>query len=59
MRRPMPPMLSRLRIKARTAVTVVIEMAVMEMVRMEMVEMEMVEMEIQMRMVDVIGLLLE
>ncbi|GKG50668.1 hypothetical protein Tco_0538792, partial [Tanacetum coccineum] len=29
-----------LRIKARTAVTAIMEMAVMEMVRMEMVEME-------------------
>ncbi|GJW89870.1 putative reverse transcriptase domain-containing protein [Tanacetum coccineum] len=47
MRRPMPPMLSRLRIKARMAVTAIMEIAVIEMVRMEMVEME-----IQMRMVE-------
>ncbi|GJR73805.1 putative reverse transcriptase domain-containing protein [Tanacetum coccineum] len=40
MRRHVPPMLSRLRIKARTAVTAIMEMAIMEMVRMEMVEME-------------------
>nr|GEU63631.1 putative reverse transcriptase domain-containing protein [Tanacetum cinerariifolium] len=46
-----PPMLSRLRIKARTEVTVIMKMTVMEMVRMEM--------EIQMRMVERIDQLLE
>nr|GEY07311.1 hypothetical protein [Tanacetum cinerariifolium] len=47
MRRLVPPMLSRLRIKARTDVTEIMEMVVIEMVRMEMVEME-----IQMKMVE-------
>ncbi|GJT78664.1 putative reverse transcriptase domain-containing protein [Tanacetum coccineum] len=46
----------RLKIKAKTAMTVIIEMVEMEMVEMEMVEMEMVEMEmvkwkIQMRLI--------
>ncbi|GKB64018.1 hypothetical protein Tco_0920204 [Tanacetum coccineum] len=54
MRRPVPPMLSRLRIKAITTMTAIMEMTVIEMVKMEMVGME-----IQMRMVEVIGLLLE
>ncbi|GJY49687.1 hypothetical protein Tco_0439643 [Tanacetum coccineum] len=54
MRRPVPPMLSRLKTKAKMAV-----MATMEMVEMEMMEMKMVEMRIQMRMVEVIDLLLE
>nr|GEX31995.1 retrovirus-related Pol polyprotein from transposon 17.6 [Tanacetum cinerariifolium] len=49
MRRPVPPMLSRLRIKAKTEVTAIMEMAVIELVRMEMVEME-----IQMKMIEVI-----
>nr|GEU75730.1 copia protein [Tanacetum cinerariifolium] len=49
MRQPVLPMLSRLKVKAKTTV-----MAIMEMVKMEMVEMEMemVEMEIQMRMIE-------
>nr|GFD02408.1 hypothetical protein [Tanacetum cinerariifolium] len=59
----------RLKIKAKMAVMAIMEMVVMEMVememaeiemeKMEMVEIEMVEMRIQMRMVEVIGLLLE
>ncbi|GKG54812.1 hypothetical protein Tco_0562799, partial [Tanacetum coccineum] len=49
----------RLRIKARMSMTAIMEMAVMEMAVMEMVRMEMVEMEIQMRMVEVIEMLLE
>nr|GEW36464.1 putative reverse transcriptase domain-containing protein [Tanacetum cinerariifolium] len=48
MRRPMLPMLSRQKTKAKTVVT-----AIMEMVEIEMVEIEMVEMEIQMRMIGV------
>ncbi|GKB67806.1 hypothetical protein Tco_0929218 [Tanacetum coccineum] len=59
MRQPMPPMLSRLKTKAKIAVMATMEMVEMEMVEMEMVEMEMVEMRIQMRMVEVIDLLLE
>ncbi|GJZ08318.1 putative reverse transcriptase domain-containing protein [Tanacetum coccineum] len=49
MKRLVLPMLSRLRIKARTVAT-----AIMEMVEMEMVRMEMAETEIQMR---IIGML--
>ncbi|GJT40150.1 putative reverse transcriptase domain-containing protein [Tanacetum coccineum] len=56
MRRPVPPMLSRLKTKAKMVV-----MATMEMVEMEMVETEMVEMRIHMRMVEgtegVVGLI--
>nr|GEX67478.1 putative reverse transcriptase domain-containing protein [Tanacetum cinerariifolium] len=62
MRRLVLPMLSRLKAKAKMAVTAIIEMVEMEMVEMEMVKMveiEMVEMEIQMRMIWVLGLLLE
>ncbi|GKF23310.1 hypothetical protein Tco_0075632 [Tanacetum coccineum] len=66
MRQPVLPMLSRLKVKAKTAVMAIMEMVEMEMemvememVKMEMVEMEMVEMEILMRMKGVLGLLLE
>nr|GEV45976.1 hypothetical protein [Tanacetum cinerariifolium] len=52
-------MLSRMKAKAKTAVTAIIEMAEIEMVKIEMVEMEMVEIEIQMKMIGVLGLLLE
>ncbi|GKG44190.1 hypothetical protein Tco_0483283, partial [Tanacetum coccineum] len=46
MKRPVLQMLSRLKVKAKTAPTTIMEMMEMEMVDMEMVEMEMVEMEI-------------
>ncbi|GKG61708.1 hypothetical protein Tco_0621417, partial [Tanacetum coccineum] len=61
MRKHVLPMLSRLKIKAKMAVTMIMEMEMekIEMVEMEMAEMEMVEMEIQMRMVEVIHMLLE
>ncbi|GJS46544.1 hypothetical protein Tco_0596665 [Tanacetum coccineum] len=61
MRRPVLQMLSRLKVKAKTVVMAIMEMVEMEMemVEMEMVEMEMVEMEIQMRIIGVLGLLLE
>nr|GEX91812.1 hypothetical protein [Tanacetum cinerariifolium] len=42
----MLPILSRLKVKAKVAVIVIIEMVEIEVVEMEMVEMEMVEMEI-------------
>ncbi|GKB89200.1 reverse transcriptase domain-containing protein [Tanacetum coccineum] len=51
MQRPVLQMLSRLKVKAKTAATAIMEM--------EMVEMEMVETEIQMRIIGVLGLLLE
>nr|GEW73206.1 reverse transcriptase [Tanacetum cinerariifolium] len=57
-------MLSRLKIKAKTAATAIMEIEEMEMVEMEMVEMqmveiEMVEMETQMRIIGVLSLFLE
>ncbi|GJW98219.1 hypothetical protein Tco_0180027 [Tanacetum coccineum] len=54
MRQPMLPMLSRLKVKAKTAMMMILEMVEMEMMEMEMVEMkmELVEMEIQMRMIE-------
>nr|GEU91472.1 putative reverse transcriptase domain-containing protein [Tanacetum cinerariifolium] len=45
--------------KAKTAVTMIMEIGEMEMVKKEMAKMEMVEIEIQMRMIGVLGLLLE
>nr|GEV01846.1 putative reverse transcriptase domain-containing protein [Tanacetum cinerariifolium] len=45
--------------KAKTAVTTIMEIGEMEMVKMEMAKMEMVEIEIQMRMIGVLGMLLE
>ncbi|GKC22698.1 hypothetical protein Tco_1024848, partial [Tanacetum coccineum] len=44
MRRPVLQMLSRLKVKAKTAMTVIVEMVEIEMVEMEMVEMEIVKM---------------
>ncbi|GJY09811.1 hypothetical protein Tco_0377996 [Tanacetum coccineum] len=55
-------MLSRLKLKAKTATMAIMEMVEMEMVEIEMVEIEMVEikiveMEIQMRLIEMLGLL--
>ncbi|GKF98460.1 hypothetical protein Tco_0297243, partial [Tanacetum coccineum] len=53
MKRLVLQMLSRLKVKAKTATTVIMGMVEMEMVEMEMVEMEMVEIEmVEMEMVE-------
>ncbi|GJZ97279.1 putative reverse transcriptase domain-containing protein [Tanacetum coccineum] len=55
MRQPVLLTLSRLKVKAKMAMTSIMEMVEMKMVEMEMVKMEMVEMEIQMRIIGVLN----